>query len=84
MLNYVTVKCPGQKIWMGYRTNEKTHYWLDDDLQLASPVPEKHKSAQASIKCNYFDHEEDTRVPYFSVNSDGNVNCKTHSKSCLF
>ncbi|CBY14486.1 unnamed protein product [Oikopleura dioica] len=76
--NYAKKNCPDEKIWMGYETKNKQHFWLDDDLEMVNPVPDGHIKGTKSIGCNYFDNTSKEAVPYLKIKKDGKVECKVH------
>ena len=54
--------CPDEKIWMGYETIDKNHFWLDDNLEMVKPVPEEHIEGTKSIGCNYFQFYKELKL----------------------
>ena len=83
--NYAKKNCPDEKIWMGYETINKNHFWLDDDLNMVKPVPDEHIKGTESIDCKYFNEAKNKNeaVPYLKVKKDGKVECKVHGNKLI-
>ena len=76
--NFILKECPAEDVWMGYLTRKGIHYWLDENLEPSTPVPQDHIDGLKSIGCNYFDEKFSDAVPFITI-KNGSVNCKDTS-----
>lgn len=89
IIAFVKEKCENQKgasttsykIWMGYKSENEKHFWIDDSLEFSTPVPKTHVDAVNEAGCDYFAEDyTNLHFPYFEI-SNSKVDCKAHSKS---
>ena len=79
---FLAANCREEKVWMGYKSEGGgKHYWLDQNLEFSTPVPEEHIAVSEKLDCNYW---LDKKMVYYFQAKPGSDNwkeCKEHGFS---